>query len=227
MVTHDGHRERLKARFQEEGLDNFSEINALELLLTYVIPRQDVNPLAHNLLEYFGSFPKVLESSPEELMQVKGVGKNTALFLSLLNQTGRYYQVRRQEMGTILRNTEEYGSFLAPFFYGRGEETVYMLCLDAKCKVICCSLQGVGSVNSASISIPRMVSQAVTVKATSVILAHNHPSGIAVPSPEDEATTVRVLDAMNTVEIRLIDHLIFADGDYVSLAQSHRLKPYL
>ena len=81
---HEGHRERVKRRFRQEGLDSFSDIQALELLLFYVIPRVDTNPIAHALLDHFGSLSQVLDASPEELMKVPGIGENAAVFLTLL-----------------------------------------------------------------------------------------------------------------------------------------------
>lgn len=220
MSIHDGHRQRMKERFRQEGLDHFSEIQVLELLLFYCVPRQDTNPLAHALLEHFGSLAQVLEAPAEELEKVKGIGSNAATFLSLMNQVGRYYLVSRSQQNVILRTIKECGDYLIAFFYGRRNEMVYLLCLDAKCKVLCCKAVGEGSVNSAGVSIRRIVETALGANATSVILAHNHPSGIAVPSAEDVKTTQRVAAALNAVDICLVDHIVVADDDYVSMVHS-------
>ena len=107
-----------------------------------------------------------------------------------------------------------------PFFYGRRNETVYLLCLDAKCKVLCCKEIGEGSVNSAGVPIRRIVETALAANATSVVLAHNHPSGLALPSDADIQTTRRVAVALDAVEIGLIDHIVVADDDFVSMSQS-------
>ena len=138
MSIHEGHRQRLKDRFRREGLDNFDELYVLELLLFYCIPRKDTNPIAHKLLDHFGSLTAVLEASPEELEKVEGINTSASTFLSLITQVGRYYQVRRAEPGDILRTSDQCGNYLMPYFFGRDTETVFMLCLDAKCKVICC-----------------------------------------------------------------------------------------
>ena len=157
--------------------------------------------------------------------RVPGISHIAATFLNLIHQTGRYYQVKRAETGDILRTIDQCGSYLVPRFYGRENETVFLLCLDAKCKVLGCKLVGEGSVNSANIPIRRVVETALNTNATTVILAHNHPSGLALPSDEDIETTMRVAKAMGAVEITLADHIVVADSDYVSMVQSGYYRP--
>lgn len=225
MTTHTGHRQRLKERFVLEGLDNFNELQVLELLLFYAIPRQDTNPLAHRLLNRFGSLSQVLDAPVSELKKVEGMGENAAIFLHLTTAVGRYYLVNRAIQNVVLSTTEKCGEFLLPYFYGRRNETVFLLCLDAKCKLLCCKELTEGSVNSAGVSARKVVEAALATNATTVILAHNHPSGIAVPSGEDLQTTWRIATALAAVEITLADHFIVADSDYISLAQSGLYKP--
>lgn len=220
MSIHNGHRQRLKERFLQEGLDHFDELYVLELLLFYCIPRIDTNPVAHSLLAHFGSLASVFEATVEELQKVPGISKNTATFLTLIPQAGRYYQIKRAEPGEILNTIEQCGRFLVPYFYGRENETVFLLCLDAKCKVLGCKMVGEGSVNSANIPVRRVVELALNANATTVVLAHNHPSGLALPSADDIQTTLRVAKAMEAVEITLADHIVVADNDFVSMTQS-------
>ena len=225
MSIHNGHRERLRQRFRREGLDNFDELYVLELLLFYCISRKDTNQLAHELLDHFGSLTAVLDASPEELEKVDGVGPSVSTFLSLITQVGRYYQVKRSEPGAILRTIEQCGNFLVPYFFGREIETVFLLCLDAKCKVLCCKKVGEGSVNSANIPVRRIVEIALGANATTVVLAHNHPSGLAIPSADDVKTTSRIASALETVEITLADHIVVSGDDFVSIVQSQYYKP--
>ena len=220
MSIHDGHRQRLKDRFRQNGLDNFTDVQVLELALFYCIPRKDTNPIAHALLEHFGSLSQVLEASVEELQKVEGIGENTAVFLSMLTQIGRYYLVDRSQREVILPTIEKCGAYLVPYFFGRPVETVFLLCLDAKCKVLCCREVGRGSVNSAGISVRKVVEMALGANATSVVMAHNHPSGLALPSTEDIQTTRRIAAALSAVDVHLADHIVVADGDYVSMVQS-------
>lgn len=217
---HKGHRERLKARFLEEGLDNFTDIQVLELLLFYSIPQKDTNPVAHALLERFGSLSRVLEADVEELKKVPGISDHSATLLHLVTEVGRYYQVDCAQRVEVLTTLDACGNYLVPHFFGRNRETVFLLCLDAKCKVLGCKEVGEGSVNSASISVRKIVETALSANATTVILAHNHPSGVAVPSAEDFLTTKRIYAALDAMEIHLADHIIVAEGDYVSMIQS-------
>ncbi len=225
MAIHDGHRQRLKDRFLQQGLDDFNEVQVLELLLFYCIPRQDTNPIAHRLLDRFGTLSQVMEAPAEELEKVPGMGKNAATFLHLVTQAGRYYQVNRTMQSKILTTIDQCGAYLCPYFIGRRNETVFLLCLDSKCKVLCCKEIGEGSVNSAGVPIRRIVETALAANASTVVLAHNHPSGLALPSAEDIQTTRRLAVALDAVEIMLIDHIIVADGDFVSLAQSGYYRP--
>ncbi len=225
MSIHGGHRQRLKERYLQEGLDHFEQHQVLELLLFYCIPRVDTNPIAHGLLERFGSLAQVLEAPASELQKVPGMGANAAAFLALVNDVGRYYQVNRASHPTILTTVEQCGHYLVPRFYNRRNETVFLLCLDAKCKVLCCKEVGEGSVNSASIPIRRVVEMALGANATSVVLAHNHPSGVALPSDEDVCTTKRLALALHAVEIQLVDHIVVAEDDFVSLLQSGWYRP--
>ena len=225
---HKGHRERLKQRFLEEGLDNFTEIQVLELLLFFAIPVKDTNPLAHSLLDHFGSLSRVLEADVEDLKKVPGIKDHAATLLALVIDLCRYYQVNCAQETEILTTLDDCGKYLVPRFFGRTKESVFLLCLDAKCKVLCCKEIGEGSVNAASISVRKVVETALAANATTVILAHNHPSGVAVPSAEDVQTTRRIAAALSAVEIHLADHMVVAEGDYVSMVQSgYRFDDYL
>lgn len=217
---HAGHRKRLKERYLTEGLDNFNQINVLELLLFYCVQRRDTNPLAHRLLDRFGSIWDVLNASAEELMQVEGITDHIAILLTMISDLNRYYLVNNATKVKIINTTEDTCKYITPFFENRKKETVFLLCLDAKKKVLCCKNMGEGSVNSANISIRKIVEVALNANATSVILAHNHPSGLALPSSEDIQTTARLARALSLVEIILADHVIVAGGDSVSLLQS-------
>ena len=217
---HKGHRERLKARFLEEGLDNFTDIQVLELLLFYAIPQKDTNPIAHELLDHFGSLSQVLEAPVEELKKVNGIKDNAATLLSLITQISRYYQVDCSQRVEVLTTLDACGAYLVPRFFGRSNETVFLLCLDAKCKVLSCKEVGEGSVNSAGISIRKIVETALAANATTVVLAHNRPSGVALPSNDDVQTTRRIAAALSAVEVHLADHIVVAEGDYVSMVQS-------
>nr|WP_084233557.1 DNA repair protein RadC [Papillibacter cinnamivorans] len=217
---HDGHRQRMKRRFLGTGMDSFEDHNVLEILLFYSIPQKDTNPLAHELITRFGSLEGVFDAPAEELMKVPGVGENTAALIKLIPQVYRRYMISKTGSGAILNSSEKAGVFLLPRFAAERDEVVYLVCLDAKCKVLSCRLMFRGSVNSAHVSVRKIVEAALTNNSTSVILAHNHPSGIALPSEEDNLTTLRIQAALEAVGIELADHIVVADDDFVSIADN-------
>ena len=224
MSIHQGHRGRMREKFLDHGLDAFADHQVLELLLCYAIPRRDVNPLAHALLNHFASITAVLEASPQDILEVEGIGENAMSLIRLVTEIGRRYQIDRAKMSQFLSNTALMGQFVTPLFYGLTDEAVYMVCLDGKQKMTHYKKMAEGSVNSVNFNIRRVVETALKRKAVSVILAHNHPSGIAIPNVTDIATTEQLIEALATVSIRLADHIIVADGDFVSMRDSGHLN---
>ena len=212
----------MKERFVTHGLESFDEHNVLEILLFYAIPRGDINPLAHELINRFGKLSDVFDAPIEELKKINGLGDNAATLIKLIPQISRRYMISRSISAEDIHLTDsrKAGRFIVPYFYGAREETVYMICLDAKCKVISCRMMFRGEVNSANVSIRKIVENALAYSTTSVIMAHNHPSGIALPSKEDERTTERIIDALGAVDIILADHIVVAEEDFVSMADN-------
>lgn len=227
MSVHEGHRQRMRRQLQTSGMDSLSDVQVLEVLLYYAIPRADTNPLAHRLLERFGSLSGVLEAAPDELVKVDGMGQAAAQLISLVLQLERRHFIDRNGPASILDTTTRCGQYLVPYFHGEQNEVVYLLCLDAKCKVLCCMPVHRGSITAASISVRKIVQTALNQNAASVVLAHNHPSGYALPSQEDIDTTRTIQAALHGVGIVLADHIIVADDDFVSLADDGYLGgPY-
>lgn len=225
MSIHKDHRRRVKDRFLSEGLDHFDELHALELLLFFAIPQGDVNPLAHRLLDHFGNLHQVLAAPPEQLRQVSGVGEHTAILLGLVKGVSQKYLIDYEEKRLHLRTLDECGKYLMDRFLGRRDEAVMLLCLDAKRMPLCCRIVSEGSVNTAEVSVRKVVEAALAVNATTAVLAHNHPSGLALPSMEDIVTTRRMAMALDAVGITLEDHIVVADRDYVSLRDSDYYDP--
>ena len=225
MSIHDGHRERKRKQFLEHGLDAFADHEVLELLLFYAVRQGDTNPTAHELMRRFGSLNGVLTASPEELLKVKGVGEHTAALLSLI-----YPLVRRARTGdgaepVIFNSTQAVDDYFTDLFLGLREERLYEACLDAKCKLLRCVPVADGCVDTVSLNVRRLVENAISCGASFVVLAHNHPSGLALPSEDDNAATLLAWNALRAVGVELIDHVIVADGDYVSLRDNGLLPP--
>lgn len=220
MGIHDGHRERMKKRLLEQGLDTFDDHNVLELLLFYSMPRKDTNPLAHELMENFGSLEAVFEAPVEELNKINGIGANTVALLKIIPEVSRRYAIDKNRFDDILDSSKKVGEYLSARYMYERDEVVYVLCLDSKCKVICCKELFRGVANSTEISVRKIAELALSKNATSVIISHNHTSGIALPSIEDEIATKRIKIALSSMGITLMDHIIVADDDFISMADS-------
>lgn len=217
---HEKHRDRLRERFLKDGLDSFEPHNVLELLLFYARPRGDTNPLAHRLVETFGSLSGVLDAAVEDLCQVEGMGKKTAVFLKMIPQVSRYYLDDKFKNGYIIDGAKSAGEFLLPKFVGKTNEVVYLVCLDNKGKVINTTQVMEGSVNATQVSARRIIEIAIRTNASAVIISHNHPNGVAIPSGADVATTRNLDQALRLVGISLMDHIIVAEDDFTSMADS-------
>ena len=220
MGVHDGHRERLKSRFLEHGIDSFNDLNALELLLFYAIPRRDTNVIAHALLDRFGGLSGVFEASIPELTDVPGVGENAALLIRLVPQMMKKYELSKVSDMRTFRSSAQVAQFLIPRFLAEREELVLALCLDSRNNMLCCEVLNRGVVNAVDISTRRLVETALKYKASAVVLAHNHPDGVAMPSREDEVFTEKAMEALRLMGIRMMDHIIVAGKNYFSMRES-------
>ena len=221
MGIHDGHREKMRRRFLSGGLEHFADHEALELLLFYAIPRRDTNPIAHELMNRYGSLSAVLSAPVEDLKKVDGIGESAAVLLKLaphICHKARLADAAKQEV--VLNTSARAGTYLLEYFANEKNETIYRLCLDRKGKVLSCKRLGEGNIGSAALDIRRMMENAILSNASAVVLAHNHPSGVALPSPEDFAATDRAKAALETIGVVLSDHIIVADGTFVSMADS-------
>ena len=217
---HEGHRAKMRQRFLVSGLEGFADHEALELLLFYAIPRQDTNPIAHRLMERYGSLSAVLAAPIEDLKKVQGIGESAAILLKAAGQIGSKARMADAEQNRPLTSVEAVGAYLLDRFAGETHEIVYQLCLDRKGKLLACKRLSDGGAASATIDVRKVVENAILTSASTVILAHNHPSGVALPSDEDCAATTGVQRALGTIGVTLVDHIIVADDDFVSMAQS-------
>ena len=219
MGVHDGHRQRMKKRFLEHGLESFDDINALELLLFYALPRQDTNLLAHALLDRFGSLHAVLEASPSELTAVEGMGENSAALLRLIPAISRRYMLDKTPEGIPVDTPAAAGRYFLPWFMYETEEVVFALLLDARKRPICCREIARGTVNAAEITARRLAELCLEKRCSAVILAHNHLSGVALPSAEDEKTTQHLRQSLSLVGVELLDHIVVAGYKYASMRE--------
>lgn len=219
MTIHDGHRQRFKEEFLARP-DSFPDHKLLELLLFYVNPRGDTNPTAHALMERFGSLAGVLDALPTDLKKVPGVGDHGVALIKAVKELSGRYLTARSSLEEIVRTTEDAKVLLQPYFFGARNERVCLLCMDGKGRCQGVRMIGEGSVNAAEVTFRGVVETALSLNSSRAILAHNHVSGLALPSAEDKLTTQRLREVLGAVGVELEDHMIFVDDDMVSLRDS-------
>ena len=220
MNLHEGHRQRLKERFIKNGLADFEEHNILELLLFYAVPRNDTNELGHRLLKTFGSISNVFDAPIEALCKVEGVGIHTATLIKLIPQICNIYNIDKAENIKIINTPADAGAYFIPRFMGKMEEEVHVLLLDDKKKLIQSEMISKGTISAAALSIRKIVDAVLRNNATSVVVAHNHPAGVAIPSTQDITVTRKIYIALKSMDIKLLDHIIVAGDDFVSMQES-------
>ncbi len=214
---HGGHRARMRERFLQTGGAAFAEHEILEMLLYHVIPRADTNGTAHALIEAFGSLSGVLEADLDRLLAVEGVGEKTAEYLSLLGESARRYTVTKltgEEKSPCLDTPEKLAEFLFPRFLGAQRELAYVLLLDNGMRVLDCFPAASGTVSSVPFSVRQIAERAYTKHAAAVVIAHNHPNGVSVPSAEDVNLTHRLRESLEMLEIALVEHFVFSERSY-------------
>lgn len=222
--AHAGHRQRMKERLLRDGVESLQEHEVMELLLFYALPYRDTNELGHTLINHFGGLCNVLDADYAALCRVPGVTPHVATMLILCGQTAHRYMRQCYAVGTQLCNTESIGKYVMPWFIGEKTESVVLVSLDNRCKLLNATRIFQGSVNSSQFNFRGAIHQVLQDNATQVVIAHNHPNGFALPSEADVETTVRFATALNIVGVRLLDHLIVSEDDFVSLADSPRYR---
>ena len=218
-TLHSGHRERLRERFLQNGAEGFADHELLELLLFYVIPRRDTNELSHRLIEECGSLQRVLEAPTEQLCHICGIKEQTALYLQALGELSRRYaiskfQASNDPLNTVYDTAEKLAAVVYPRFLGQTTERMLALLFDSGMHLADIFTVAKGSLNGVSINIRSIAERAYARGAASVVLAHNHPGGIAAPSVEDVKLTQDAATALRLLGIPLVEHFIFTDHAY-------------
>lgn len=220
---HTGHRARVRARFLREGLDSFEEHNALELLLFYAIPQRDTNELAHKLINTFGSLSAVFDASAESLMQVGGISENTAVLIKLIPAMyGKYTRSKKNPDTLFLRSAEAAGEYFISLFAGKSTEHFYAVCMNHKCKVLKTVLISDGTARETQINTRKLLEAAVHTGASNMLIAHNHPEGVAAPSVADVDETNKLFHMLKNAQVKLNDHFIISGDEWFSMASAKK-----
>ena len=204
---HKGHRKKLKNRVLAGGLAGEAPHTILELLLFYGIPYKDTNPIAHELLDRFGSLSGVLRAGVEELKSVKGMTENAALLLHLILPVYAAYEDDLLHTPILPETTAQIVEFMRPKLIGSTTEKAYLICIGANGKIL-----GLRKICEGDLS-----SAALDLRAQDAILLHNHPNGIAAPSLQDVEATKQVFSFLEQMKVRLLNHIILTEDDYCSM----------
>lgn len=223
---HAGHRQRMFNKFKRAGVSAFEDHELLEMLLYYTNSRCNTNPLAHMLLEQFGSLAGVLEADIHDLVKVKGVGMRTAEFLHFVHEMFGVYLERKNEFPPLLNSTSLLIDFAKSKYIGKTREEFGIITLDLKCALKGFHIMQVGSIENVSVNVRSVAETALADNAAYVVLCHNHPDGFAVPSEDDTLVTLGLINALSAIGIRVIDHLITAGTECTSMAATTSMKKY-
>lgn len=216
----EGHRKRLRERFERSGLDGFHDHEVLELLLSYVIPRRDVKPIARELLGRFGSLSAVFDAPLASLKEIDGLGPQAAVMVSCVPRLVDRYQQDRWKRQTTFNSTQEAVSYLSALLGTERNEVFYILALNSSNALIATEMIQRGSVNRTAV-FPRLVVEAgLKHRATAVILSHNHPGGDPSPSSADQQLTRKLKRILCDLDIVVHDHIIIAGPKHYSFAEN-------
>lgn len=222
---HAGHRNRLKEEIISADItEPKSPVKLLEMLLFYGTPQKDTSKMAHDLINTFGSFAGVLEADIEDIVKISGITKNSASLIKLMLPMLRTYTLEKYEFSEVLKNHTEIGKYIFGKYFAVNKECLSLLCLNRLGKVLSFEIIMSGSIDSVGLSVRDIVAKSIKSNASAVVIAHNHPGGVALPSPQDVELTRFLKDALKTVSVDLLDHVILSSEDYTSMALSSRFS---
>ena len=221
---HEGHRARLREKYIKGGLSALSQHEIAELMLFYAMPRKNTNETAHALIDEFGSLSNVLDADIKDLMNIKGIGEQTAVFLKLIKELSGYCQKDKWKERPVLRSTAEAGAYILDMIGDLPYECFFVLSLDMGDKVISFTKLEEGTSACANVDIRKILECAVRLHASKVVLAHNHPSGRLLPSNSDIELTRTVQSSFEPFGISVLDHIIAGGAGFLSLAEKGYVK---
>lgn len=218
---HKDHRKRVFERGIKYGFESMTDVQLLEALLFYARPRVDTNPMAHALLDEFGSVRQVLQARTEELCRVDGIGENSAFLLRLVTELMRRYECEPIKKGTAFRELHQIGDYLHPYFLGLNVERLYLMMFNNRMQMIDCVLISEGVINCTDASLRKISEIVLNKRAVAVVLAHNHPEGVAYPSSQDLSMTSTIESFLRTINVTLLEHFVFNERRYYSIMKNH------
>ena len=214
--TYIGHRQRIKDKYKKSGINGWLDYEVLELALSYAIARKDTKPVAKELIKRFKTINGVLDADSKELTSISGISDHTTLFLKFLKDIAILYLENGLHSKDLLSSSEAVFNYLKSSLKGCADEEFRSLFLDSKNQLIARETLQTGTVNRSAVYPRKIVERALHHHAVGVIVAHNHPAGTLEPSEEDITVTNAIKNALKTVDIKLLDHIIIGGNDYFS-----------
>lgn len=209
-----GHRSRLRDRFLNKGLDSLSDVEVLELLLSFGTPRTDCKEPARLALQQFGSLAAVLDASSTQLLQVKGIGSKNNFAIHFIQAVARRYLKERLRGKRYLHSSDQVKEYLLHSMRGLKKEIFTVIFLDSSHAIIDSETHAQGTLGNTVVYPRELLLSSLNHNAAALVIAHNHPSGSLVPSKQDRYLTRTLYLASSLFDIHLLDHLIVGDGSF-------------
>lgn len=219
----EGHRERVIQKFMQHGGEVFADYEILEMLLMQAIPRKDVKPLAKELLTRFGSLSVLLQAEPEQLKQIKGIGDKTIAFFKMILFVSQCLTKEKLNNQPVLSDWATILDYAQVLYAGETVEKLRILFLNQKLQLMHTEVHQTGTVNHVPIYPREILKRALNLNASAIVLIHNHPSGDPAPSKDDILATKEIEKLLNTIPIRLLDHLIIGQNRRFYSFRSHHV----
>ena len=216
-----------KSKHPDPFLASIPDALTEDQLLTFLLAYSEEDPAekANALLNQYGDLANLLDTRQEELLLDNIIPTKSVSLVRLVSELHRRYLLIRSHTETRLLKPSSYCNYFLPMFVGHGEEMVFLLCMDDFGKVLRCFKLAEGDIHSTQLSARNLVKEALRVNATTVVLAHNHPCGPSIPSRADIQTTRMLQDILASLDIRLLDHVIFFNDSFCSMVEGGYFRP--
>jgi DNA repair protein RadC len=217
-----GHRQRLRERFLKSGLDGFADYEVVELLLTLAIPRSDVKDAAKDLITCFGNLRDILDAPIEDLQAINGIGSVAPVALKIIRAAATLYLQQSAERTAITTDHESLAVFWRIRIGANPNEAFEVASLDSGCHLLHNGVERLeeGTIDRAAVYPRRVIEAALKRGAAAIVLAHNHPNGDVTPSEQDKILTRALVMAAETVQVKIIDHLIISPDEAFSFKKA-------
>lgn len=221
--SHRDHRQRVKKEFRENGMAHFPDHKVLEMMLFYSFAQGDTNPLAHRLMERFGSLSGVCDAPYALLLEAEGVGPETATFLKALGAFVKRYMIDAYSAHNAIRSPEDAKEYVKFRFLSDAVERVLLVCLGPRGRILYSGHISEGTLEKVDLVPGTVIKACLRANAVQALLAHNHPGGFCNPSRKDRSTTLLLHDELQRVDVELMDHIIVASDGIYSMRESGML----